>query len=223
MTKVISLVAAMVVVTLFAAQALAVDYEFRLCDRAGDQCSRNYVTKTEVYEPGQLVSFFVDIDEVVAGDLCRVEYYTVFPSGQMEFVDARRVQTDTEAPVACTTDPNFFIPDGCPHCDTEVHCIMEDFFDNGTPAKIGNPAEMELVFRVTAFNDPGVTTGLFRDWFYIDKWTEDGCGELVDGGTGQRPLGILVTTVPEPGEIAGLTAGASLLWVLGRRHARRNE
>jgi len=219
-----SLVAAMVAVMLFAVQGWAADYEFRLCDEAGKQCSGNYPEKFGLYEPGDLVSFFIDVDEIVADDLCRVEYWVVYDSGQMEFLDAKRVQADPETPVACTTDPNLYIPPGCSQCDTEVHCVMEDFFKNAHPAKIENPAEMELIFRLNAFNDARRVTGLFRDWFYVDRWTtEGGCGEVVDSGPGSRPMGVVVRMVPEPAQVAGLVACVPLLWGLGRLRARRNQ
>jgi hypothetical protein len=226
MTKVISLVAAMVVV--FALPALAVDYRSSICYDPDRTCLWGTEMHPESPKFGETFTIGLDLDSFMQGDLCGWETWIPFTGQNIIFVDAGRHQTDPEAPVGCEVIPVAWTDDYCPEADSWLHCYLIDSFNNGIAPIVEIDSEVVLTFRVSQNANARFETCIGTDYFYADgrdPANGGACTEVMaEGGFfGTQRIGIEIDYVPEPGEIAGLAASLPLLWVLGRRHARRNK
>lgn len=213
MAKAISLVAAMVAVAMFTSGAQG--YSVEPCSTPDGDCP---YTSDQQPQQGDEVTFWVDVDTVVPqgnSGFCGAYFYVPFSSDEHALVEAELQWRNTEAVVACA---DRWLPDSynMPEHDRMAYCIFEDLFFNSGDDLLADGAEIKLTFKKLV---PGETTIGAGAWS-VYKWGEGAnCGDRAESGT----MAAGVRFVPEPAVIAGLAACVPLLWVLGRRHARRNQ
>jgi hypothetical protein len=208
--------------TLVATAGAEYQYDWRACPGATDECDGIWEVYPQWVQPGEIVTLHIDFDEISPGLLSSIDFWLLYPPGQLTFRDVRREQIDPSSPIACRPGINTggYIPPNCPHCTAQVECSVADWFFNGGLDLVG-PAEVEIEFVVTMTNQPNQVTMVAPDWFVpLDENASNLNGP--NEGYPVGPTGIIFY-VPEPGQYAMLGAGVPLLVFLGGRRARRNQ